>query len=251
MLGAADDITYDLGLLAASRDKWLRSSGLRLVYGALFERIGAWCRPGRTLELGSGIGVSREFLEGVVTSDVAPTGYVDRTVSCYEVDRSGVWANLVAVDVLHHLCSPVRFLEHAARALEPGGRLLLAEPAATAGARCFYRLFHHEPMDLDAVRPPFEFAPRARDRGFANMAMAHGLFLRHRRHLEPTLARAGLRLTHVAFSDLLAYPLSGGYSKPQLAPSVVLRAVLEWEKSVPGSVLERLGLRMLVVLERI
>jgi SAM-dependent methyltransferase len=221
-----------------------------LVYERLFERIRPHCRSGATLELGSGIGASKDLLPGVVTSDRVKTPYVDRAVSCYAVERSGLWTNIVAVDVLHHLCFPLRLFASAAEALESGGRLLLVEPAATPWGRVFYRLFHHEPIRLEEVRPPFAFAKNGADNRFANMAMAYALFVREEGELGSYLTPLGLRLRELVFFDLLAYPLSGGYSKPQLVPTGVLRWLLWAEALLPGTVLRVLALRMLLVLEK-
>ena len=87
--------TYDFDLLAGSQDAWNRSGGLRVVYGNMYEAIRRGCLEGATLELGSGIGVSKAFFENLVTSDVAKTPYVDRAMSAYaiELGEAGAWAN--------------------------------------------------------------------------------------------------------------------------------------------------------------
>jgi SAM-dependent methyltransferase len=121
----------------------------------------------------------------------------------------GCAANIVMVDVLHHLEFPVVFFREAARVLRPGGRVLMVEPAITWGSSLFYRLFHHEPVRTsadvlgdgspDPGRDPYEsnqaiptpLAPRDRDR-------FHRLF--------PTL-----RMASVQWFSLAAYPLSGGF----------------------------------------
>lgn len=246
------EITYDLGILSGNRKRWRESPGLRRVYGDLYAEIRKRCAEGRTLEIGSGIGVAKEFFDRIETSDVAPTAYADRVVSAYSIveDAGGGWANIFALDVLHHLRFPLCFLRSASEALRPGGRLLLLEPAATAGGRAFYRLFHHEPVDLQAIEPPFEFAADADGHGFANMAMAEGLFRRWRTRVREELEAAGLRLREIRYRDLFAYPLTGGYSRPQLLPACCLAGLLVFERRLPQAIFRLLGLRMLVVLEK-
>jgi SAM-dependent methyltransferase len=248
---ARDESTYDLARLEQSALQWRQHAGLRWVYRDMYRRIRNELRPGSVLELGSGIGIAKQFIPDIVTSDRLQTRFVDRALSCYEVDRNGpAWDNLMAIDVLHHLRRPLTFLAAAARALRPGGRLVLLEPAATPAGRHFYRLFHHEPMRLACIEPPFAFPRAAGEQEYANMAMAYGLFVQHVTTLQPLLAELGLRLRTLYFCDLLAYPLSGGYSRAQLLPGAVLRGLLALERRLPQLLLQQLGLRMLVVLEK-
>lgn len=59
----APEITYDLSLLEKSLQAWEASPALRAVYADLYRAVRASCSDGSTLEIGSGIGVSREFFE--------------------------------------------------------------------------------------------------------------------------------------------------------------------------------------------
>lgn len=244
--------TYDLSLLERSRQKWECSPALRLLYGDLYREVSNWCRPGETLEIGSGIGVAKELLPDVVTSDVVKTPYVDCEMSAYAIRarKSGPWANVFALDVFHHLTQPLRFLESAAAALQPAGRIILVEPAATQLGLKFYGRFHSEPMTLEAVRAPFEFEANDGNGEFANMAMGEGLFRVHRAAVEARLSDSGLFIEHVYYRDLLAYPLTGGYSNPQFLPSWMVGGILRLEKLLPRTWFQRIGLRMVVVLRK-
>lgn len=240
--------TYDLALLDQSLAKWRRSSALRAVYGDIFEEVRGWCLPGRTLELGSGIGVATSFIPHLVTSDLVRTRFVDRAVSAYQIPRED-WSNLIAMDVLHHLQRPFDFFASAAGALAPGGRIVLVEPAGTPGGSWFYRRFHHEPCAPAEIRPPFQF-PADADGGFANMGMGQGLFHECRDTVERTLVELGLRITSVTYRDVLAYPLTGGFSRRALLPAAGLRVLLAGERVLPQALLRRIALRMVIVIER-
>ena len=246
--------TYDLDLLSGSQDAWDRSEGLRFVYGEIYRGIRARCSTdGAMLEIGSGIGVSKAFFDNLVTSDVVKTPYVDRAISAYEIepDVGGAWANIFAIDVLHHLKQPMRFFESAAAVLKPGGRIILVEPAATLGGRVFYSLCHHEPIQPQLIVPSFEFEANGPDGEFANMGMGLGVFMRTRELAEALLAEWGLRCKEVSFQDVFAYPLTGGYSKPQLLPTIALQGLLKLEQYLPQWFYRLFGLRMVVVLEKI
>jgi SAM-dependent methyltransferase len=241
-------LTYDLSLLDRSLAKWNASTALRTVYGDIFAEMRRHLAPGSILEIGSGIGMAREFFPGLVTSDIVATRFVDRAVSAYAIPREE-WNNIVAIDMLHHLQEPLRFLDSAAAALAPGGRIVLTEPAGTVGGRIFYRWFHHEPCRPQEVQPPFEFAADA-DGAFANMGMAHALFGRQRELVAAHLHQQGLGITGVRYRDLLAYPATGGFSHSSLVPAAVLKVLLAGEHVLPQVMMRFLALRMIIVLEK-
>ena len=240
--------TYDLSLLERSHAKWRQSAALRAFYCHLFTDMAADLPPGRVLEIGSGIGNARECLPFVETSDVAPTPFVHRAVSAYAIPADG-WAAIMAVDVLHHLEEPLAFLASASAALAPGGRIVLAEPAATAWGRAFYSRFHHEPCEPGRLRAPYRFQAAA-DGSFANMGMATALFERDRGLVMPELARRHLRLAGLRHRDVLGYPATGGFSHRAFLPAALVRALLALESALPQALLRRIGLRLIVVLER-
>lgn len=241
-------VTYDLSLLRQSATKWKNSAALRAMYGDMFTAIRARLVPGRTLELGSGIGTSREFIPELVTSDIVATEFVERAVSAYEIPPED-WANIIALDVFHHLQKPIRFFESAARALKPGGRIVLLEPAGTPWGRTFYGLVHPEPCRPELVGGDYEF-PAAPDGSFANMGMGFAMFSSRKGEVASRLREIGLEIKEVKFRDLVAYPSSGGFSKPAILPAPMLRAVLAAERLMPQALMRLLALRMIIVLER-
>jgi len=247
------DETYNLDLLSQSQDAWDRSEGLRFVYGEIYRSILSHCVKGTTLEIGSGIGVANQFFDNLVTSDVIESPYVNRAMSAYEVglDAECCWGNIFAIDVLHHLRFPMRFFESASSALNQGGRIILVEPAATFLGRVFYSLCHHEPIQSHLIVPPFEFESNGANKEFANMGMGVGLFVKNRSQVNTLLSTYGLRCNKVSFRDVCAYPLTGGYSKPQFMPTTALKFLLKCEKYLPQCVLSVIGLRMLIVIEKI
>lgn len=246
--------TYDLTLLEKSARKWLASEGLRIVYGSIYQEIQKRLSVGPTLELGSGIGGIKAFIPDTVTSDIIRTPYVDIACSAYEIPSfdpktGGRWSNIIAVDVLHHLCMPMDFFRSAAAALGEEGKIILVEPAGTLFGRVFYGMFHPEPLKPRAIVPPFIFDAKEDSGEFANMAMGTSLFVRHRDSVDPILHDCGLKIGEITFRDLLAYPFSGGYSSPQLLPAPLIKGLLILDKRVPQWLLRWISLRMLVVIE--
>jgi SAM-dependent methyltransferase len=211
------------------REIWRRKPALRAVYADIYRRIGAHRRPGRTLEIGGGSGNLKEFVPDVVSTDILPVPWLDAVCDAQRLPfADNSFANIVLVDVLHHLERPARFFAEAARVLEPQGRLIFCEPAITPLGGIVYRFFHHEPVDMRA--DPLADGPitPGRDPYDSNQAIPTLLTGRYRTALAakvPALALAALE----RFS-FLAYLLSGGFRSwsllPRFAANPLLR--LEW-----------------------
>jgi len=249
---SARDETYDLRLLERSHAKWQRSAALRVCYGDIYGEMARLASVGPALEIGSGCGFIREFIPGVVTSDVCKTRFVDREASAYALEtvEGGPWSTIYLLDVLHHLREPMRFFASAARALRDGGRIVMVEPAATPFGRTFYRLCHHEPIEPERVREPYVFSADTPNGDFANMGMAWALFRRDRTEVESRLRELGIRISAVRYRDLVCYPASGGFSRPAFLPAGLLRLGLAIERLLPQWLMARLALRMVVALEK-
>ena len=85
------------------------------------------------LEIGSGTSPLKQFLSNVITSDVLDLDYLDLVFDCHEIDRLDVIKDssldvITLTNVLHHLKSPIAFLNRAAAKLKPGGKVIATEP---------------------------------------------------------------------------------------------------------------------------
>ena len=123
------------------------------------------------------------------------------------------------------------------------------EPAGTWWGRMFYRMFHHEPCLPAEIVPPFEF-PADENGEFANMGMGEGLLTRKRPEFETRLDELGLRISAVEYRDLLAYPATGGFSNRAIFPAEILKVIMAIEKMIPQLLMQKLALRMLIVVEK-
>lgn len=236
-------------VLAEQQWAWNQRPLLRELYGDWFRRVAAALseEEGRSIELGSGIGRFHAAYPAVEATDVVPTRWT-RAVADAESLPYGdaAVANLVLIDVFHHLARPARFLDEASRVLVPGGRVVILDPYCSALSTVAYRLFHHERTDLSGA--VFEDDPRVAAAPLAsNQARATLAFFRGRHELErrwPELALVARE--RVAF---LGYPLSGGFTGRQLLPAVAHRPIAALERHLrPLGAL--VAFRCLVVLER-
>src|SRR5262249_48203512 len=137
--------------LADYRCIWECKPVLRLVYEDFYDRIAATCSVGRTIEIGSGVGNLKQRLSDVIATDIQFAPWLDCAADAQRLPFADACAaNIVMVDVLHHLQFPLAFFREPARVWRPDGRVLMVEPAITWGSSLFYRLFHHEPVRTSA-----------------------------------------------------------------------------------------------------
>jgi len=233
------------------REIWTERPLTREVYRRAFSAIASELAPGdRTLEIGGGSGMAREFLANVVVTDLVATHYVDLVADAIQLPcRTASLDNLIGIDCLHHLPRPGLLFEEATRVLRPGGRLVLVEPFISPASRVVFALFHPEPVDLAADPLPADDRPVFVGSGpfAANQAIPTLLFFRHRRRFEVRFPL--LRLSTRRRMSLVAYPLSGGFSGPRLVPAWAHTAVWAIERlAVPLTAL--LAFQVLVTLER-
>jgi len=228
---------------------WERNAVVRTLYrgwyGAIAERLSRV--EGATVELGSGMGKLRETVPNAVLTDVEATPWADGVVDAEQLPYAdGSLANLVLVDVLHHVPRPARFLDEAQRCLATGGRVVLLEPYCSPVSYRLFRAFHHERTDLD-VDPFAETELSSREALDSNQALPTLLFFRH---ADETATRwPGLEIVEKSCLALLAYPLSGGWRRRPLLPRALVRPTLAIERLI-APLAPLLAFRCLVVLER-
>ncbi|MDX6423951.1 MAG: hypothetical protein QOI67_1422 [Gaiellaceae bacterium] len=226
---------------------WHERPLLRRIYREWFALLASRLSvvDGATVELGSGIGQLREFVPTLETTDVQETPWADRVVDASSLPYAdSSVANIVMLDVFHHLPQPSLFLDEARRALAPGGRVVMLEPYCSAVSTIAYRRMHHERLDLDA--DGFA-ASEQTDPLDANIAQTTLAFYRQRDELGQRWPE--LPVVEDRLLSLFVYPLSGGFSKRPLVPTAAYRPLAALER-VLSPLLPLAAFRCLIVLER-
>ena len=228
---------------------WNKKAALRRIYERFFDEIQTAYVEGSTLEVGAGFGSLKQYCESIISTDIVRMPNLDVVCDAQALPFSDhSFDNVVAIDTIHHVERPIRFLTSSSRLLRPGGRLILLEPAITPFGRVVYR-FHDEPVDME--RDPTEDGPldRGRDPFDANQAVGTLLCGKYRSSLEKRVP--GIEMLEVRWISFLAYPLSGGFQRWSLLPSFFVDPLFQAEKWILRIFGPLLATRMLLVFERI
>ena len=234
------------------REQLAERPALQALYAHWAARISAHlsAAPGPSIELGCGAVAFGDHLPDIIKTDIYLHPWVDRVVdACAMPFAGGECANLLAVDMVHHLPEPSRFFSEVERVLAPGGRCILLEPYISPGSYPIYKLLHHEPVRL--LKDPFEPVD-VFDResgGPCNEAIPTLAFTWRKKELEQRWP--ALRVKHIEYSDLLVYLLTGGYSKPSRIPAAWVTRLIPVEDRALKWLGALCALRMLVVLEKV
>lgn len=234
---------------AAYREVWNRKPALRAVYSDIYRRMLSVTVSGPLLEIGGGSGNFRQFAASAISTDILFAPWLDTVCDAQRLpftDRS--FANLVMMDVIHHVENPLLALKEASRVLRPGGRLVMCEPAISLVSGIFYRLFHEEPVDM-SVNPLVAGAISAdRSPYDANQAIPTLLVGRHQKALAAALPE--LSLIQVERFSFLAWPLSGGFQPWSLLPAAAADPLLKLEWRLRRVLGPLAAFRLLAVYER-
>jgi len=220
---------------------WSKKPVLRLLYSDFY--------PGAIIEIGGGVGNLKERLPEVWATDIQFAPWLDCVADAQCLPfAAGAAANIVMVDVLHHIEFPMVFLRETARVLRPGGRLLMIEPAITWGSSLFYRLLHHEPVRMRANILAEGTPAPDRNPYAANQAIPTLLATREQDRFHRAVPQ--LRIRRVDWFSLAAYPLSGGFKRWSLISPRLARQMLAIERNIERRWGRVIAFRMMLIVER-
>jgi SAM-dependent methyltransferase len=180
------------------------------------------------LEIGSGTSPLKQFLSNVVTSDVLDLNYLDLVFDCHEIDKLGAIKDesldvITLTNVLHHLKSPIAFLNRAASKLKSGGKVIATEPFFSVLSTVIFKYLHHEAVDFDIAEPELKEAhgPLAS----ANIALPWLIFFRKRQWLQRLNENFDIASFSVRPFTALSYMITGGISHKLPIPGFLYRAM--------------------------
>ena len=187
------------------------------------------------LEIGSGTSPLKQFLPNVVTSDVLDLEYLDLMFDCHDIDKLDAIKNesldvITLTNVLHHLKSPIAFLNRAAGKLKSGGKVIATEPFFSALSTPIFKYLHHEPVELHISEPELKHVqgPLAS----ANIALPWMIFLRQQEWLQQLNDNFDLAVLSIRPFSAVSYMATGGFSHRLPIPRFLYRILFRVDLAV-------------------
>jgi len=238
-------------LINKNHELWIRKPLLRLIYGDFYRLIASQLSNlpnNKIVELGSGLGNSRDVIPNCIRTDLFPYPWIDQIENAYKLSfENETISDLIMMDVFHHLEYPGAALNEFHRVLQKGGRLIMLEPCISALGFLVYGALHVEPVAItDSINwlPPEGWSPDHINY-YAAQGNATRIFINrgYGSKLENWRKIKTIRLSAIG------YAASGGYSQPQLYPTNILPLIKIFEK-VLDLFPTLFATRLLVILEK-
>src|SRR3989440_9221720 len=165
------------------------------------------------LEIGSGTSPLKQFLPNVITSDVLDLDYLDLVFDCHQIDKLDAIEDdsldvITLTNVLHHLKSPIAFLNRAASKLKSGGKVIATEPFFSVVSTLIFKYLHHEPVDFRISEP--ELGEVQGPLASANIALPWLIFFRRRDWLQRLNENFDIATRSIRSFSALSYMATGG-----------------------------------------
>ena len=187
------------------------------------------------LEVGSGTSPLKQFLSNVITSDVLDLDYLDLVFDCHEIDKLDAIKDssidvITLTNVLHHLKSPIGFLNRAARKLKSGGKVIATEPFFSVLSTPIFKYLHHEPVDFGVSEPALGEvrAPLAS----ANIALPWLIFFRRPEWVQRLSKSFDIATLSTRPFSALSYMATGGISRKVPIPHFLYHALFSTDLAV-------------------
>jgi hypothetical protein len=187
------------------------------------------------LEVGSGTSPLKQFLPNIRTSDVLDLDYLDLVFDCHEIDKlDAIKDNSIEVitltNVLHHLKSPIEFLNRAASKLKSGGKVIATEPFFSVLSTPIFKYLHHEPVDFGISEP--QLAEVQGPLASANIGLPWLIFFQRREWLQRLNENFDIATFSTRPFSALSYLATGGISRKLPIPHFLYRALFSADLTI-------------------
>ncbi len=198
------------------------------IYKNLYGRLGDVVKSpqdhGAIIEIGSGPGLAKFFVKGVITIDIDDAGKPDLCVdAAYLPFPDGSITGILMKDSLHHLPDVERFLNEAQRVLIDGGVIAIIDPYWGFLARFVYKYIHQEKYDSSCLTWSFDSSSP----WDSNQALSFLILRRDRDKLNQQWPDFEVEEQGPLLGP--SFLLSGGVSRRTFIPGSWLKKLFEWE----------------------
>lgn len=235
--------------LKKHRRVWKEKKILRYIYGEWYGKIISDLLPGKTIELGSGIGSFKDFKPDAITSDYQKQSWLDMSFDAHKMPfRKSSVSNLVLLDVLHHLEDPLDFFKEASRVLKKGGKIVMLEPYPSFFSLPVYRKFHPEPFIFDVDYFSKIQKTTGKEPWDSNQAIPFLIFFKKNAAFRKKF-KNDFKIEKLEKLSFILYPLSGGFENKSFIPDSLIPFFSFIEK-ILSPFRDFLAFRCYIVLEK-
>jgi hypothetical protein len=187
------------------------------------------------LEVGSGTSPLKQFVSNVITSDVLDLDYLDLVFDCHQIDKLDAIKDnsldvITLTNVLHHLKSPITFLNRAAIKLKSGGKVIATEPFFSVLSTPIFKYLHYEPVDFRISEP--ELGEVEGPLASANIALPWLIFFQRREWLQRLDQNFDVATLSTRPFSALSYMATGGISRKLPIPHLLYRALFSTDLAI-------------------
>jgi len=163
------------------------------------------------------------------------TDYVDLVFDCHEIDKLHAIEDdsldvITLTNVLHHLKSPIAFLNCAASKLRHGGKVVATEPFFSVLSTPMFKYLHPEAVDFRVTEP--ELGEVQGPLASANIALPWLIFFRHCEWLQRLNDNFDVTELAVRPFTALSYMISGGISHRLPVPHFLYRVLFRMDLAI-------------------
>lgn len=237
-------------ILAKHKETWEKKKILRVIYEEWYRKIisDLSSETGKTVELGAGSGNFKDYMPDVISADIDKCDWLDMCFDAHNMPfENESLANIVMIDVLHHLYNPVQFLNEAFRVLKKNGRVIMLEPFPSPFSLQIYKRFHPEPFIFD-VDYFSKTDLQEKDPWDSNQAIPYLIFFKNADKFKKDFGEK-FNIAKKEKLSFILYPASGGFENKAMIPDFMISPFKLLEKTLtPLSSL--LAFRCYVVIEK-
>lgn len=107
-------------------------------YKIKFNLIKKYIKKEKTLEIGSGSGISKYYLKNLIRTDLRNSSNIDLVFDVYKDKLKDKVKNILMIDVLHHLHRPFAAINNLKKSLDKNGKIIFFEPYVSPISFIFY-----------------------------------------------------------------------------------------------------------------
>jgi len=237
-------------ILQEHKDTWEKKKILRVISEEWYKKIIDNLSEvnGKTVELGAGSGNFKEYMPDVISADIDKCDWLDMCFDAHNMPfENESLANIVLIDVLHHLYNPVKFLEEASRVLKKGGRVIMLEPYPSPFSLQIYKRFHPEPFIFD-VDYFSKNDLQDKDPWDSNQAIPYLIFFKNVDKFNKNYGDK-FKIVEKEKLSFILYPVSGGFENKAMIPDQLI-SVFKGMETLLTPFKSILAFRCFVVLEK-